>query len=174
MAEYYVYELIDPRTGAVFYVGKGSRGRIHQHEVEARKGKQSRKCDLIREIEEAGLKLIKRKVRSFGSEAQAYRVETELIDQYGRDNLTNIQPGGGSPRNARTAEDDRELVSATAELINRSRNGSIHRLLVAGKPFDLLPILNGWKEQVAEVIEARGLNWANRIAKRFGVRFVNG
>ena len=34
---YYVYELIDPRDDRVFYVGKGKKGRIDQHEAEARK-----------------------------------------------------------------------------------------------------------------------------------------
>ena len=31
---YYVYELIDPRDDRVFYVGKGKKGRIDQHEAE--------------------------------------------------------------------------------------------------------------------------------------------
>ena len=174
MAEYYVYELVDPRNNKVFYVGKGLRGRVDQHEREARKGKQSKKCDLIREIEASGRSIIKRKVSAFQSEVYAFRAEAELIERYRLENLTNVHPGGGSPRSAPTVEQDRELVGATAELINRSRNGTIRHLLVAGKPFDLLPILEGWKDQVAKVIDARGIGWANRIAKRYGVRFVHG
>ena len=30
--KYYVYELIDPRNGEVFYVGKGSGKRAYKHE----------------------------------------------------------------------------------------------------------------------------------------------
>jgi hypothetical protein len=33
--KYYVYELVDPRTSRVFYVGKGRGKRMHAHEREA-------------------------------------------------------------------------------------------------------------------------------------------
>ena len=34
-ARFYVYELIDPRDGKVFYIGKGQGRRIYGHEAEA-------------------------------------------------------------------------------------------------------------------------------------------
>lgn len=34
-AAWYVYTLADPRSGAVFYVGKGTKNRLHQHELDA-------------------------------------------------------------------------------------------------------------------------------------------
>ena len=30
--DYYIYKLIDPRTGKPFYIGKGKGNRLHQHE----------------------------------------------------------------------------------------------------------------------------------------------
>jgi hypothetical protein len=39
---FYVYELIDPRDGKVFYVGKGKGERAWQHEIDVRRGDQGR------------------------------------------------------------------------------------------------------------------------------------
>ncbi len=41
---HYVYQLVDPRNGEIFYIGKGRFERIFQHEIEARRGLQTRKC----------------------------------------------------------------------------------------------------------------------------------
>ena len=48
----YVYELIDPRDGKVFYVGKGRNSRAWAHEKAARRGKvhNAFKTALIMEI----------------------------------------------------------------------------------------------------------------------------
>jgi hypothetical protein len=91
---FYVYELADPRSGAVFYVGKGSRDRIDHHEGEARRGVHSRKCELIRELQAAGLTPEKRKVAYFMDEQDAYDFETGRIVEIGLANLTNVMPGG--------------------------------------------------------------------------------
>ena len=37
MNEFYVYELIDPRTNSVFYIGKGKGKRVFQHLNEKQK-----------------------------------------------------------------------------------------------------------------------------------------
>lgn len=50
---FYVYELIDPRTDWVFYVGKGQGRRAWQHEQAVRRGdlsKNARKSAVISEI----------------------------------------------------------------------------------------------------------------------------
>ena len=98
MAEYYVYELIDPRNNKPFYVGKGKGNRIDAHEKEAAKGVCSEKCNLIRELQQNNISLIKRKVAYFGKEQDAYNFEKKHIDSIGLHNLTNVVPGGGSPR----------------------------------------------------------------------------
>jgi len=95
--KWYVYELVDPRTNSVFYVGKGKGERVHQHEREAAKGICSEKTNRINEILSFGLEIGKRKIAYFWSEQDAYDYEAEVIAQYGLDNLTNAIPGGGSP-----------------------------------------------------------------------------
>jgi hypothetical protein len=51
---FFVYDLIAPRDGRTFYVGKGVRDRPQHHTAQARKGHKSDKCDLIREILASG------------------------------------------------------------------------------------------------------------------------
>ena len=40
--KYYVYELIDPRNGDPFYIGKGKGFSVDQHEKEALSGRMSK------------------------------------------------------------------------------------------------------------------------------------
>lgn len=95
--KYYVYTLTDPRDGAVFYVGKGSGNRIDAHEAEARAKTfyvvNSPKCERIRAIEAAGLKVVKAKVALFVDEAPAYAYESRLIET-----LPNLTNGGAQFR----------------------------------------------------------------------------
>ena len=91
---FYVYELIDPRTFRVFYVGKGRGSRLNHHESEARRGFHSRKCDLIRDVWSAGMQIIKRIVEQFEVEDDAYSFEARHILSIGLENLTNVVPGG--------------------------------------------------------------------------------
>jgi hypothetical protein len=98
---YYVYELAYPESmgGAVFYVGKGVRRRINAHESEARLGKQSYKCDIIRDIWAHGEQVVKRKVFETPIEQDAYIYEWVLVNLvYGYDNLANVQDGGDGRR----------------------------------------------------------------------------
>lgn len=170
---YYVYELIDPRTGVVFYVGKGKGSRIDAHEIEARKGRLSRKCDWIREIEAEGLAVLKSKVKTFSDEQDAYDFEADLVDKYGLHSLANIIPGGGLARSGPTLFLDRIHTRAAAEIINRTKDGQITRVFVAGQPLDLLPIIEEYKRRVTTIIHRRGEQWVNAISERFGVEFIH-
>src|SRR5258708_3079601 len=76
--KYYVYTLARP-NGTIFYVGKGKGRRIIQHELEARNGVQSRKCDIIREIWASGGEIIKTKHGEFSNEKDALSYEDYLI-----------------------------------------------------------------------------------------------
>lgn len=93
---WYVYELIDPVNGATFYVGKGKGARVDQHEKDAAKSTEvcSKKIRKIKDIWACGLKVSKRFNAFFWDEQAAYDHETDLIDEYGLENLTNILPGG--------------------------------------------------------------------------------
>lgn len=91
---FYVYTLTDPRTDAVFYVGKGSGQRSAHHEAEARRGLHSAKCDRIREIWSCGLQVKRSVVMRTDDENEALDAEYELIESIGLDRLTNVLPGG--------------------------------------------------------------------------------
>lgn len=169
---FYVYELVDPRTDSVFYVGKGKCGRIDAHEKEARSGAQTPKCQAIRDIEADGHSIIKRKVRWFSDEQDAYDFEASHIHGLGWDTLTNIAPGGGVARGSITRAKDAENARACAEVLNRTRNGQIGKLLVARQVLDLLPILAEYREKLRDIAERRGWDWADRHTAPFGVRMV--
>lgn len=91
---FYVYDLIDPRDGRTFYVGKGTGKRLHQHVKEAKRGVAGIKCDLIREILDTGLDVQVEVVKEFTDEDKAYAFEKKRIAQLGLENLTNIAAGG--------------------------------------------------------------------------------
>ena len=93
-ARWYVYKLVDPTTQTAFYVGKGSGKMMFEHEADAARGVCSAKCNKIRQITSSGLEVIRELVALFWDEQAAYDFETDLIAEFGLDNLTNILPGG--------------------------------------------------------------------------------
>lgn len=98
--KFYVYLLVDPRTGLPFYVGKGKGKRCHAHRKEALEGRRGAKYTRIREILVAGLECEVRKVKWFFDNTEALEYEAELIWTIGPKHLTNISKGvyaGGSP-----------------------------------------------------------------------------
>jgi len=94
LAKWYVYKLVDPRDFLPFYIGKGKGNRIDAHEVEAARGVSSHKCNKINSIKQLGFEIIKEKVAVFWCEQSAYDFETDLIEQIGLNNLTNVMRGG--------------------------------------------------------------------------------
>lgn len=106
--KYYVYTLAYP-DGNVFYVGKGYRYRINQHESDARRGVSSRKCDVIRQIWERGGKILKTKVKEGLTEEEALTEEYQLILQYGAENLTNEKIDPYSP----VSQSVKDLITET-------------------------------------------------------------
>ena len=83
--DFYVYRLIDPRSGETFYVGKGKGNRVFQHahaEVHAGKDDLNDKLQLIREIRRERFEVIHVIHRHGLSEDQALEVEAALIEAY--------------------------------------------------------------------------------------------
>lgn len=84
---YYVYVYLDPRTGSVFYVGKGIRNRALSHlSAEG----ESRKLRVIDELRQLGTEpQIEILAHGLKDEETAFRVEAAVIDLLGLDRLTN-------------------------------------------------------------------------------------
>lgn len=168
--KFYVYELIDPRDDKPFYVGKGKGARIDRHETEARSGRQSRKCQRIRDIEAEGLKIIKRKVSHHECEVEAFSAEAELIAFYGSKRLTNVLAGGRGGRSlGPTAYEDRRTVMQAAALAKRCV--SVAYIEIFGERFDINKSL---RAIVEKVISRRTLEWVNQVAASQRVEFRYG
>jgi len=91
---HYVYLLIDPRNGEVFYVGKGVRGRCFEHDY-AEEG--ASKAARFTEINAAGLEVKVDIIRhGMASKEEAFLVESAVIDVCGIENLTNKVRGHGA------------------------------------------------------------------------------
>ncbi len=93
----YVYRLIDPRNGEMFYVGKGQGNRVfaHIHDELSQAGDDlSDKLKRIREIRVAGFEVAHVIHRHGMDGATALEVEAALMDAY--PGLSNIAGGTGS------------------------------------------------------------------------------
>lgn len=88
---FYVYVLIDPRDGMVFYVGKGKGKRHANHLSEYRNARisNSAKYAKIGEITAAGYEPKALCVRDGMSSRDALTIETQIIKKLGRKYLTN-------------------------------------------------------------------------------------
>lgn len=95
---YYVYALRDPRSGDVFYIGKGIGERLfaHQRDADDSVATQGAKLSRISEIRRAGEQVEHLFLRTgIKDEATAFLVEQAVIDSYAatRHPLTNLVKG---------------------------------------------------------------------------------
>lgn len=108
---FYVYTLIDPRSGDVFYVGKGSGNRDKVHVADAHRWctRNPAKTRRIQEIEASGQLVKIKRVAEDLTEAEAFRRERQEIAKYGIASLTNISRG-------QSTENDRLLLEVDGQL----------------------------------------------------------
>ena len=98
LGDYYVYGLIDPRSKQIFYIGKGTKNRVFNHEKESLSSSDSEKLKLktILDIKEDGFEVEKIIINSNLSEEEAFAAEASLINAFNYVNnvgLTNIVAG---------------------------------------------------------------------------------
>lgn len=117
---YFVYELVDPRDGSVFYVGKGTGKRPYAHAAEARAHnfKNPAKVKRILEIFDTGQEVEIRYVHVDLYEREAYRLEREQIASHGLKNLTNISRGQSVELEGMIAECEYDLFNMDLLLLN--------------------------------------------------------
>ena len=84
LGDYYVYGLIDPRTKQIFYIGKGTKNRVFEHEKESLGSPDSEKLKLktIADIKDAGLEVEKVIINSNLTEEEAFAAEASLINAF--------------------------------------------------------------------------------------------
>ena len=99
MKKYYVYQLVDSLTGEIFYIGKGSGGRLYKH-VSIAKGNSKNKrknpklYNKINKILRNNGKILVTKIFESDDEAGVLKTEKKIITKIGLEFLTNLTEGG--------------------------------------------------------------------------------
>jgi len=154
---YYVYTLIDPSDGQVFYVGKGTGDRVSAHGrtagLEPESG-QSGKTTRIRSIRALGGEPMIDIIRhGISDENEAFRIEAALIDCL--PGLTNIAGGRGTGTGRTTLD----------ELMSRYGAEPLTRNVPA--PALLVRLTTHWIPKIEEVepgYSRTGAGWHSRIS----------
>lgn len=174
--KYYTYQLVDPRDGKPFYIGKGKDKRMLAHLKESGHSKKHKR---IQEIRDAGLEPLCEVVKHFKSEDAAYRHEMRLIKKIGRSNLTNLTDGGkGAPAWVQGRKDpelelDKVQISLWALMSKKTAGFTLQpviRFCGACIPIDDVHV-DKLREAATKAINKRGLDWSNEIARKEGVKF---
>lgn len=97
MDEYYVYQLIDPRTNKPFYVGEGKGKRAYSHLNFTSGCNNPHKDRIIKKIQASGQQVIVEIVKNNLSKEQSTSLEEELIEKLGIKNLSNICKNANPP-----------------------------------------------------------------------------
>ena len=160
----YVYTLARP-NGVVFYIGKGTNGRINAHEWEVQYGKlyNAHKSNVIRKILREGDKIQKTILNYFDTDEEAHAYEVALIFfMRPYDNLTNITDGGEGILGMTRSEETRQKISEakqniseeTRRKLSESRNGRTHteevRHKMSIKAQERGPVSEGTRRKLSE------------------------
>ncbi|MCL4526704.1 MAG: GIY-YIG nuclease family protein [Gammaproteobacteria bacterium] len=102
MNPFYIYALKDPRSSPArpFYIGKGTGNRAWDHTLRVDATRKGRR---IAEIQEQGYEVVTAVLADELTEAQALKLEAELIAAFGTEDtgglLTNsVMPSGAAPK----------------------------------------------------------------------------
>ena len=130
LGDYYVYGLIDPRSKQIFYIGKGTKNRVFEHEKESLGSPDSEKLKLktIADIKNAGFEVEKIIINSNLTEEEAFAAEASLINAFnyvGDAGLTNIVAGHLSAE--ALSVDEYERINGAAPLEKKDIR---HKILV--------------------------------------------
>jgi hypothetical protein len=145
---HYVYRYLDPRPGknlAPIYVGKGIGSRAYEH---LKNAENPLLAKIIAKCTKANLDPIVEIVQHFADEADAFRLEVELIAKYGRlhlrtGTLCNLSAGGEGSTGwslppdvvkARLAKARKQTVRLMINTL-RDPNRRKRSLLPRGKPY---------------------------------------
>lgn len=119
LGDFYVYGLVDPRNGKIFYIGKGTGNRVFEHERESLSCLESEKLKLktILEIKESGYEVGKIIINCNLTENEAFAAEAALINAFnyvGDTKLSNIVSGHHSAE--ALSVEDFEKINGAEEL----------------------------------------------------------
>lgn len=118
---HYVYALVDPRSNAIFYVGKASSTDRAFNHLKSKKSERS-KAARIHEILAIGATPTVEVLR-FGlpTSVAAHEVESAVIDAIGLENLTNVIRGHGTDRGRLSAQEAERLLGSAPIDVERVR-----------------------------------------------------
>lgn len=145
---YYVYVYMDPlHDDEVFYVGKGSGGRIDAHMSQLSDKHNTEKQKRIQAIVAGGEQPLRLIVGRYKTEKEAFAVEATMIHWvYGKSSLTNISSGhnhlhireiGNHERIVPRLEIQRERERANDGLYTKRIDDSRHKYGIPAKLSDL-------------------------------------
>lgn len=95
--EYYVYQLIDPRSNKPFYIGEGKGKRAWSHLTFNSGCNNPHKDRVIRKIQKLGLEVGVEIIKDSLTKEESKLLESRIIDEIGLDNLTNICKDANPP-----------------------------------------------------------------------------
>jgi hypothetical protein len=150
MNEYYVYQLVDPRSNTPFYVGEGKKQRAWLHQVFKSGCNNPHKDRIIQKIHDIGLEVIVEILHANLTKAQSELLEEQIIQTIGLENLTNICANAHPPR---LAGADNGFYKKTHTEENKKKCGDANRGKNNKTPKGIESIKQSLKERWADPIQ---------------------